>query len=99
MAVLYLGLHIAKEHLQMLIESVFLRKKLSLQARREWELYFSGEYDACLQMPIKSKLDCAYLEFKVRRLMDAAMHLSFDRKEPWQGHTIPLKNLLFPVFQ
>lgn len=95
---IYLCLYIAKDRLFMLVDKAFYQKQISAASRDTWKECFENECLSCMQMKIKTYFDCAYLEFKARHLMNAAENLNFDRKEPWQGFTIPLENPYFPVF-
>jgi hypothetical protein len=96
-AIIYLGLYIAEDRIFKIVDQAFYEKKISAKIQRSWKKFFGNEFMYCGQMELKTYRDCAFLEFKARHLMNAAGNLDFDRREPWQGYTIPLENTFFPI--
>lgn len=96
-AIIYLGLYTAEEWIFANIGQAFCEKKISASAQKSWKTLFEYEFTSCRQMELKTYRDCAFLEFKVRYLMNAAENLDFDWKEPWIGFTTSMENTFFSI--
>jgi hypothetical protein len=83
---LYLGLYAAKDQLFKRIDKAFYGKKIYAGSRKFWKRFFGDECASCANIPLNTYRDCAFLEFKVRRLMKTAGNLQFRGKKPRQDH-------------
>lgn len=95
--VLYCGLRVAREIFFTTTDIAFLKNKISAKEKKDWEHFFDGEYARCRKIDIRTYRGRAWLEYKVRQLMDLAMNISFGKKKVWKGYTVSFENIIFPV--
>ena len=95
--VLYCGLHVAREIFFTTTDIAFFKNKISAKEKKGWEHFFYDEYARCRKIDIRTYRGCAWLEYKVRHLMDLAVNISFGKKKVWKGYTVSFENIIFPV--
>jgi spermidine/putrescine-binding protein len=95
--VLYCGLRVAREIFFTTTDIAFLKNKISEKEKKDWEHFFDDEYARCKKIDIRTYRGCAWLEYKVRHLMDLAVNISFGKKKVWKGYTVSFENIIFPV--
>lgn len=98
MTVLYYGLHVAKEIFFSTTEIAFFEGMITSRQKIQWEHFFEHEFELCRKIDIKAYHGRAWLEYKVRHLMDMAMNISFSESPAWKGWSVSFKNVLFPLF-
>ena len=94
--VLYCGLHVARNVFFVVTENALLNNWISVKEKNDWEHFFHHEYLFCRNINFQTYSGMAWLEFKVRHLMDLALNISFDRNPAWKGYSISFENIFFP---
>lgn len=97
MIVLYWGLRVAREIFFTTTDIAFLENKISEKEKKDWEHFFDSEYAHCKKIDIRTYRGLAWLEYKVRHLIDLAVNISFGKKKVWKGYMVSFENILFPV--
>lgn len=94
---LYLGLYLARYLVFRRIDRAFYRRKISASSRMSWKRLFEDEFGSCTRLPVDTYRDCAFLEYRVRSLIQTVDSVQFDDKKPWHGPRFSIGNSLFPV--
>lgn len=98
LTVIYYGLHVAKEIFFSATEIAFIEGMITTKQKKDWEHFFDHDFMLCRKIDIKTYHGCAWLEYKVRHLMDLAVNISFNEDPAWKGHSASFENAFFPFF-
>lgn len=96
MTVLYYGLHVAKEIFFSATEIAFFEGMITSRQKNDWEHFFDQEFMLCRKIDIETYHGRAWLEFKVRHLMNLAENISFGENPAWKGYSVSFENVFFP---
>lgn len=99
MTVLYYGLHVAKEIFFSATQIAFFDGMITSRQKNEWEYFFEHEFMLCKEIDIRTNHGRAWLEFKVRHLMDLAVNISFGENPAWKNYSVSFENVFFPFLR
>lgn len=95
LTVIYYGLHVAKEIFFSATEIAFFEGMITAKQKNDWEHFFGQEFMICREIDIKTYHGRAWLEFKVRHLMDLSINISFGEKIVSMEHSVAFENTFF----
>lgn len=79
------------------LTAAYWNKKIPTSQYRQWKHLLEEMYADITNAPVNNRIECAVQECRVKQLMDAALHIKFDHREPWQGYQPLTDNRLFPM--